>query len=108
MFLNQAQARKITVLENILILNNMICHNPSSISPSVRTLLLTPGKISQNLINYAIFERNHLIPFHGFLSVFVSVSSIKVVELSSTLDQHQRYLSPPGYYQAHLWWLHFD
>ena len=56
LFLNQDHFQKITILEDILTLNNMICDNSSSISPSVRTQLLTLGKISWNLINYAIFE----------------------------------------------------
>ena len=80
-----------------MILNNMNSDNSPSISPSVRILQLTPGKISWYLVNYAIFEKNHL-GLSSFSRISVSVSSIKVVELRSTLDHHQRYLSPPGYY----------
>ena len=63
-----------------MILNNMNSDNSPSISPSVRILQLTPGKISWYLVNYAIFEKNHL-GLSSFSRISVSVSSIKVVEL---------------------------
>ena len=58
----------------------MICDNSSSISPSVRTPLLTLGQISWNLINYAIFKEGNHLGLDSFLRISVSVSSIEVVE----------------------------